>query len=173
MSLLKTVPPEEVSDDLKPLYQGFMETMDMVPPPLEMLSASPALHALQAQLIAYYREDSNLSPMLMALVRYLTALALEMEPCIGFNAKALALHGMTEEQVQSLRTNPAAAPLDEKEGWMLALVIKAVRAPETVSRGHVDKLRELGWTDTDIMDALYIPCMMVGMDVMMRALKVE
>jgi len=69
--------------------------------------------------------------------------------------------------------NPAAAPLDEKEGWMLAFVIKAVQAPETVSEGHVRKLRDLGWSDTDIFDALYISCMMVGMDRMMKALKYE
>jgi alkylhydroperoxidase family enzyme len=173
LSLLKTIPPEEAPDELKPLYQGFMDTVGMVPPPFEMLSASPALQSLQAKLIGYYKEGSNLSPLLMALIRYLTAIALEMQPCVEFNAKALVLNGMSEEQIIALQTNPATAPVDEKEGWLLALVIKAIRAPETVSQVHVDKLRELGWTDTDIMDALYISCMMVGMNVMMKALKVE
>jgi alkylhydroperoxidase family enzyme len=171
MYLLKTVPSENAPDELQPLYQWFLDTVGMVAPPFEMLSASPALQSLQAKLIGYYRDGSNLSPLLMALIRYLTAIALEMQPCVEFNAKVLAFHGMSEEQIAALQTNPAAAPLDEKEGWLLALVIKALRAPETVSQGHVEKLRELGWTDADIMDALYISCMMIGMSVMMKALK--
>jgi alkylhydroperoxidase family enzyme len=173
MSLLKAVPPDETPENVQSVYNAFVDTVGMVPPPFEMLSASPALQSLQAKLIGYYKEGSNLSPLLMSLIRYLTASALEMQPCVEFNAKALALNGMSEEQIIALQTNPAAAPVGEKDGWLLALVIKAVRAPETLTESHVEKLKELGWTDADIMDALYISCMMVGMNVMMRALKVE
>jgi len=173
MSLLKTVGPGESSGDIKKIYQSFIDSVGMVPPPFLMYSSSPGIQALQAGTIQYFREKSNLSPLLMAHIRYLTAVALEMEPCVGFNARALTVHGMSDEAVAGLKVNPAAAPLDEKEGWMLAFVIKAVQAPETVSEGHVRKLRDLGWSDTDIFDALYISCMMVGMDRMMKALKYE
>jgi alkylhydroperoxidase family enzyme len=173
MTLLKTAGPGEASGEMEKFYKSFIDTVGMVPPPFLMYSASPGIHALQASIISYYRERSNLSPLLMALIRYLTALAFEMKPCVEFNTRALAAHGMNEEQIADLKINPAAAPLDEKDGWLLAFVIKAVRAPETVSEGHVQKLRELGWTDTDIFDALYISCMMVGMGTMMKALKFE
>ena len=173
MSLLKTVSPGESSGEMEKIYQSFIDNVGMVPPLFIMYSASPGIQALQAQIIGYYRESSNLSPLLMALIRYLTAVAFEMEPCVEFNARVLTVLGMTEEEVADLKMNPAAAPLDEKDGWMLAFVLKAVRAPETVSEGHVQKLRHLGWTDTDIFDALYISCMMVGMGTMMKALKFE
>ena len=173
MSLLKTVPPEEAPEEIQPIYRGFLDTIGMVPPPFEMLSASPGLQSLQGRLIGYYREGCNLSPLLMGLIRYLTAASLEMGSCLEFNARTLAYHGMSEDQISTLIANPASAPLDEKEGWLLAMVIKAVRAPETLTESHVEKLKELGWTDADIMDALYISCMMVGMNVMMKALKVE
>ena len=169
--LLKTVGPGEASGEIEKIYQAFLDTVGMVPPPFLMYSASPGIQALQADTIQYYRERSSLSPLLMALIRYLTAAALEMEPCVEFNAKALTVHGLTEVQVADLKMNPAAAPLDEKDGWLLAFVIKAVRTPESVSESHVQKLKQLGWTDTDIFDALYISCMMVGMERMMKALK--
>jgi alkylhydroperoxidase family enzyme len=173
LSLLKTVPSENAPDELQPLIQWFMDTVGLVPPSLNLLSTNPALQSLQAILISYYREASNLSSRLQGLIRYLTAVALEVEPYIQFTARALAVHGMTEEQIAALRVNPAAAPLDEREGWLLALVIKAVRTPETFSEGHVAKLRDLGWTDTDILDALYLSFTMVGMAGLMKALKVE
>lgn len=171
--LLKTVGPGESSGEMEKIYQAFVDTVGMVSPPFLMLSASPGIQALQAKTINYYTEYSNLSPLLMALIRYLTAVALEMGPCVEFNARTLTAHGLTEEQVADLKMNPAAAPLDEKNGWLLAFVIKAVRTPETVSESHIVKLRELGWTDTDIFDALYLSCMMVGMGTMMKALKVN
>jgi len=171
--LLKTVGPGESSGEVEKIYQAFMETVGMVPPPFLMCSTSPGIQALQAQVINYYREKSNLSPMLMALIRYLTAVAFDIESCVDFNARALAVYGLTEEQIADLKMNPATAPLDEKAGWLLAFVIKAVRAPETVSESHINKLKDLGWTDADIFDALYISCMMVGMGTMMKALKFE
>lgn len=173
MSLLKTYGPGETSGEVEGFYQSFMDSVGMVPPPFLMYSTSPEIQSLQAQVIQYYRERSGLSPLLTALIRYLTAAALEMEGCVEFNTRALVALGLTREQIADLRMNPAAAPLDEKEGWMLALVIKALRAPETVSEGHVRKLRDLGWTDRDIFDALYISCMMSGMQRMMKALKFE
>jgi len=173
MSLLKTSGPGESSGEIEKIYQSFIDAVGMVPPPFLMYSTSPGIQALQAEVVRYYREKSNLSPMLLALIRYLTAVGLDLEPCIEFNARALKAQGVSDHQIADLQVNPATAPLDEKEGWLLAFVIKAVRAPETVSEGHVRKLRELGWTDADIFDALYISCMMVGMDRMMKALKAD
>ena len=126
--LLKTVGPGESSGEMEKVYQSFIDTVGMVPPPFLMYSASPGIQALQAKTINYYRERSNLSPLVMALIRYLTAAALEIGPCVEFNAKVLTMHGLTEEQVADLKLNPAAAPLDEKNGWLLAFVIKAEQA---------------------------------------------
>jgi alkylhydroperoxidase family enzyme len=173
MSLLKIFGPGKAPPEIEGVYKSFMDKVGMVPPPLLMYSVSPGIQSLQAEMFNYYRERSNLSPLLTALIRYLTAVALEMEPCIEFNAKVLTVQGLSEEQVHNIRVNPASAPLGEKDGWLLAFVIKAVQAPETVSEGYVEKLRDLGWTDTDIFDALHLSCMMVGMERMMKALKAE
>ena len=171
MSLLRTFGPAEASGETKEIYQSFLKTVGMVPPPFILMSASPAIQSLQARLIGYYREESNLSPMLLALIRYLTAIALEMEPCVEFNAKALTALGLTGEKVREIGMNPAAAPLDEKEGWLLAFVIKSVRTPDSVSENHIKMLHDLGWSDNDIFDALYMSCMMLGMDRLMKALR--
>ena len=173
MSLLKTLGPGEASPEIEAVYKSFVDSVGMVPPPFLVYSTSPGIQSVQAEMINYYRERSSLSPLLTALIRYLTAVALEMKQCIGFNARVLTAQGLSEEQVRNIRVDPASAPLGEKEGWLLAFVMKAVRAPETVSQGYVEKLRDLGWTDTDIFDALHISCMMVGMERMMKALKFE
>jgi len=170
MTLLKAVPPGEATGGMEKIYRSFLDSVGAVPPPLLMASTSPAIQALQAQISDYYRDRSGLRPLFLTLLRYLTAVALEMEPCIKYNAGVLVRLGIKEEEVARIREDPGAAPLEEKEGWLLAFVIKALRAPETFSQSHVGKLRQLGWTDTEIFDALYASCMLVGMERMMRVL---
>ena len=169
--LLKTFGPGKASPDVEKVYNSFLENVGAIPPPFLIYSASPAIQSIQAQLITYFREGSGLSPLLTALIRYLTAVMLDLEPCIEFNTRVLTAHGLTEEQIEGVRVNPATAPIGEKDGWMLAYVIKSVQSPESDLEGHVNKLREMGWTDIDVFDALYIACMMVGMERMMKALK--
>lgn len=115
MSLLKTIGPGEASPEIEKIYQSFIDAVGAVPPPFLMYSTSPGIQALQAELINYYREGSNLSPMLTGLIRYLTAVALDMESCIEFNARALKAHGISDEEIEGLKVNPAAAPLDERK----------------------------------------------------------
>jgi alkylhydroperoxidase family enzyme len=169
--LLKTVAPGESSGDMEDLYRSIIDVAGAVPAPMVMYSASPALQAIQAQLLAYYQNHPGLTPLLKTLIRYLTALGLEMEPCVEFNANLLKAQGMTDEQIDELKFNPAAAPLNEKEGWLLAFVIKAVRSPESVSEGYIEKLRALGWSDSDVFDALNMATTMLGSATMMEVLK--
>ncbi|UCG38981.1 MAG: hypothetical protein JSV00_01745 [bacterium] len=171
MSLLEIPGPDAAVGEIRDLYQGFLDSVGMIPPPLLMLGTSPGLQSIQAQVIRYYRERSNLSPLLMGLVRYLTAAALGMPSCVAFNAKVLQAQGLSREQIDGLMESPSAAPLDERDGWLLALAVKAVRAPDTISESHIAKLRDLGWSDADILDALYLASMMVGLGTVMRALK--
>lgn len=173
MPLLPTSGPGEASPEIEEIYQSFLDTVGIVPPPFLMLSTSPGLQAGQAGIIRYYRENSGLSPLLVALVRLLTAVALGMETCVEFNARALTSLGLTTELVDRIKADPAQAPLGERDGWMLAFAVKAVQEPDADFGGHTLKLKELGWSDADILDALYIPCMMAGMDRMMRVLEIK
>jgi alkylhydroperoxidase family enzyme len=170
MSLLKTVEPGKATGDVKRLYDMFTETVGMVPEPLVMFSASPGLLAIQEQMVGYYQNDSSLDPMLMALIRYLTAVTLGLKCCIEFNSEVLKKLGMNEEEITALADNPGRAPIKEKEGWLLALVVIATRTPERVTQSHIDNLHNHGWTDTDILDALFIVARMTGVNLMMKAL---
>ena len=56
---------------------------------------------------------------------------------------------------------------------MFLFVIKGLREPDSVSAGDVRELKEIGWTDADIFDALNVAGVMIGPGIMMKALKVS
>lgn len=49
---------------------------------------------------------------------------------------------------------PEKAKLEEKDKAMLLYVLEVTQDPALSTQQDVDKLRELGWTDRDILDAV-------------------
>ena len=172
MQLLKTIGPEEAQGELKEIYSGFQNTVGMVPRPLVMYSASPGLQKVQLMMIDYYRNHPNLEFPLTTMIRYLVACEHNYEACIQFNSHLLKMQGMSEEDIKALPSNPEKAPLEEKDLAMLLFVMKGVKSPESVTQEDMDKLHGLGWTDTDIYDALHHGALMIGPSVLMKAFKV-
>ena len=56
---------------------------------------------------------------------------------------------------------------------MVAFVMKAVITPDAVDKQDVDQLHELGWTDSDILDALAHGTNMIGSSIRMKTFKMD
>jgi len=172
MSLLRTVPPEEAVGGMKRVYDSFSNTLGMVPPPLVASSTSPVLQALLASCLVYYNEHRTLSQKLISCIRYITSVIFDLGPCLEFGKKALRFHGLTDDQLDALGRDPASVDLKEKDKALFLFAVKALREPDHVSLDNIKALKEMGWTDADIFDALNVSAVMIGPGLMMKALKV-
>ena len=87
-------------------------------------------------------------------IRYLVAHNLDYRFCMDFNKHILKKQGLEEADIRKMEADPAQSLLEENERAMLAFVVKAVQAPGSVTAEDIDRLRELGWEDRDMVDAL-------------------
>jgi alkylhydroperoxidase family enzyme len=95
---------------------------------------------------------------------------MQYEYCISLNGKILKMMGITsDDQLAAVMADPQQAPMEEKEKALLALVIKACAKPETVQEADVQALRDLGWQDSDILDAISHGLMMVQGGILAKA----
>ena len=174
MSIISTVAPERASGKVAEVYGQIRQMMGRVPNAFQLYSSSPALLEQQMQQIAYYRQHPDLSFPLLAMVRMLVSQHNDCQYCVGFN-EVMLMHraGLTQEQVAATKRNPADAPLPEKEKAMLLLVLKATKTPKMVEKSDLDKLRALGWSDSDIMDAVYHGARNAAVDIMFNTFKIE
>ena len=172
MPLLKMIAPEDASGDMAKRYAAFQDTIGMVPKPYEMFSISPGLLEVMTQQIQYYQNHPNLGFPLLTLIRYFTALEYNYPACIDFNAHLMKMQGMTEEDIRTLESNPDSAPLEDKDKAMLRFVLQAIRSPESVAKEDVDSLLGLGWTESDIFDAVHHGTYMYGPSVLMKVFKI-
>lgn len=132
----------------------FMENIGVIPKPMEMMSASPALFELQLRRIQYLSQHPNLSFALLAHIRYLMAHSLDYPFCTDFNKIILKQQGLTEDDIHAMEADPARSFLESNENDMLAFVVKAVKTPGAVTAEEIQDLRDMGRDDRDMMEVL-------------------
>jgi len=173
MALIQTVKPENADGVIKQGYDLFMKNIGIIPKPMEMMSASPALFELQLKRIGYFSTHPSLSFSLLAHIRYLVAHNLNYGFCMDFNKSVLKKQGLTEEDIRAMEADPSKSLLEEKENAMLAFVINAVKAPGSVTREDIDGLKALGWEERDMVDALAQGVSMIDHAIMMQAFQID
>lgn len=173
MALIRTVKPEEAEGKIKEAYDGFLKTAGMVPKPFQMFSVSPEMLELQGGIINYFMRHPNLRFPLLASIRFAVACEYDYSYCIKFNGDLLQFAGLSGEQVEAIKANPANAVLDEKDKALLLFVLKALKEPENVKKDDIQSLRDMGWTDQDIFDAVTHGAGMIGPSKMFKAFRME
>jgi hypothetical protein len=173
MALINTVSPEKAEGSIKEAYEMFMKNMGMIPRPLEMMSVSPALFDIQLQRIRYFSKHPKLSFPLLAHIRYLVAHNLNYGFCMDFNKLMLKKQGIGEEDIRKLEADPSQSLLEENESAMLTFVVKAVKKPGSITAEDVKKLKDLGWEDRDMVDALSQGVSMIDHSIMMQVFQID
>ncbi len=173
MALIKTVPLEEAEGVIKEGYAMFMENIGTIPKPMEMMSASPALFEVMLQRIHYFSKHPRLSFALLAHIRYLVAQNLNYSFCMDFNKSILKKLGAKEVDIQKMVEDPSKSLLEENENAMLVFVIKSIKAPDSITKNDITKLKELGWKDCDMVDALSQGVSMIDHSIMMKVFQMD
>jgi len=173
MAVIKTVSPEQAEGNIKEAYNMFMENLGIIPKPLEMMSASPAIFEQQLQRIRYYTEHPTLSFALLSHIRYLVSQNLNYRFCTDFNKHILKKQGLEDDDISQMEADPTKSLLEEKESAMLAFVVKAVKAPNSVETDEIERLKEMGWEDRDLVDALAHGVNMIDHSIMMEVFQMD
>ena len=173
MMLINTVSPEKAEGKMKEAYDMFMKRLGVIPRPLEMMSASPSIFELQLQRIQYYADHPTLSFALLSHIRYLVAHNLNYSFCMDFNKHILKKQGLEDDDIQKMEADPKKSLLEEKESAMLAFVVKAVKDPSSVKAEDINQLKEMGWEDRDLVDALAQGVNMIDHSIMMEVFQMD
>lgn len=173
MALIQTVEPDRAEGKVKEIYDFMQKNAGVIPAPLQLATASPWMLDMVWQSIQYFSRHPNLGFALLSSIRYLVAQQYDYAFCTGFNRNMLNLQGLTDEDIEKMEKDPLKAPLDDKDRAMVAFVMKAIKTPDAVQKQDIDGLYDLGWTDSDIMDALTHGTNMIGSSILMKAFKMD
>ena len=167
MFLLDYQKPGRAADDVARIYDHFKGRAE-VPGPLQLLSASPELLRLQFEQIGYFMRHERLNFPVLAAIRFLASQQACFDHCRSLNRSWLTKAGLTGEDLENLAGGVDAGAFSAEENALLRFVRK-VLAREATDPRDIHELRELGWRDSDILDACAQGTALVGMSILFDA----
>ncbi len=173
MAILKTISPAEATGKLAEIYKEIIQNLGMVPQAFQLYSASPVIFEHQMNYVKYYMTHQTLSGKLTAYTRLLISTQHTCAYCVNMNTGFLMHMGVSIEDILAAKANPENTNLDAKEKAMLLFTLKVVNNSTEVEEADLQKLRDLGWSDGEILDGSYHASAQLGFDALLNAFKVE
>jgi alkylhydroperoxidase family enzyme len=174
MALIKTIEPEAAQGVVADVYNEIKELFGFVPNAIRLDSINPEHMARHWGGIRQVLEHPSLSQQLFTTMRLLISEAQRCDYCVGLNAGMLMqMHGLSQEQVAAISSDPVTAPLDAKEKALLLFTLRAIEDSNAVSAEEIEALKQAGASEREIHDALAHGSQQVAGDIMLNAFKVE
>lgn len=157
MPRIRTIPPEEATGQLAKAYQDLEFAFPAVPTVFQLSSIRPDLAGSLVGLFCSLFAGGELSRSAKeAITTYVSALN-QCPYCIGAHTTFMQLYGASEEQVRAARAGDVSAFTDDPEiGGFLPLAEKITRHAYKVTDEDVESLRDVGWSDEKILEAVYV-----------------
>lgn len=174
MPLIQTITPKDATGELAKLYTMIETIHGSVGKNAQLFSIRPELLRHQLDFIKYYMNHPTLSMPLLAAIRIMVSNNEECLFCIDFNTAILTnIAGWSVDQITAMRFNINDANLPPREIGLLALVLKATRNAHGVNANDLDTVREMGWNDSDLLDAVNYAARMVATNMIFNTFKIE
>lgn len=162
MFVLNYQTPEQATGVVAETYAIFQQKRSAVPAPLQLMSASPGLFEVFFQQISYFMRHENLNFPLLAAIRFCAAQQVCFDHCVQLNGHWLSKVGLSPQDLADLTAGRPVEAFTEAENELLAVVNQVVHQ-KPISLEQVQRLRDLGWHDSDILDACCQATNMLGM----------
>lgn len=148
-------PPVGEESQVEAIMAPYAEMLGRAPAGLRMLSVSPPLLQHYSATIHYYLEHPRIRQALLTFIRYLVSWRGDCDYCVDLNETFLLGAGLDLERIRATRDNPMLAPLEDREKALLLVALDAVDHPEAINQERLHVLHALGWSDRDILDAVW------------------
>jgi alkylhydroperoxidase family enzyme len=148
-------PPVDEKYKVEAIMAPYKKMLGRAPGGLQLLGASPPLLEHYVGTIGYYMTHPRLGQSLLRFIRYLVSWRGGCVYCVDLNEAFLMSAGLELDVIRSTREDAALAPLEGRDKAMLMLAVDAVHLPESITVKRLDVLRNFGWNDRDILDAVW------------------
>jgi len=126
-----------------------------IPPHFKLFATvNPKRFEMFLNEIFYLAMHKTINPDFFALLRFYIASQENFAYCIQFNKALLLKKYYSLETITALAKDTNAFPLDAKHKALFDATVQAVYQPTTFNRERINILKTIGWSDSDIFDAI-------------------
>lgn len=157
MAYIKLTPVEEATGALKELYDEVerVRGKGRVSNLFKAYGAFPELAKANFHRLGVLLQGGALSGKLKEAIMTALAEINHCEYCVSFHATAMLAAGARDEEVHgALAFDPDKLDLDNKERALFDYALKANGDPHGITKEDIDRLREVGATDAELVETL-------------------
>ena len=159
MPFIKPLDFEQVDDPTKEIYEKVRAYTgsDSVSEVVRVLSIRPDLFQMTLTMIGtLLTAETELDNEIKESIAILVSIEDGCKVCFGEHARIAKALGMKEEQINKLAKGLDFIELPEKEKKLLKFCVKSARNAYKVVQEDIDTLRKIGYSDSQILEALCI-----------------
>ena len=149
MAFIETVPPERAAGAVADVYESDRAIHGHVPNFAQAFSLQPEAYAAWRELNGAIKAGMDLRRYELATLA--AARRLRSSYCMLAHGAIVADRFLTPEAVRAVAADPAAAGLDPVDAAVMDLATKVADDATAVTQDDVDRLRELGLPDAEIL----------------------
>jgi uncharacterized peroxidase-related enzyme len=150
---LRVPAEDELPIEVRELWQPSLEKLGFVPNVLRLYALRPS-HLLAWN--AWYEEamkgDSRLTRAEREMIAEVVTVANDCAYCIAAHSAALRKLTKDPALADAIAADHGAAPVEPRVRGMLDYAVKLTLRPREMAEADVEALRQLGWSDEDVMD---------------------
>ncbi|MBF0188457.1 MAG: hypothetical protein HQL50_11095, partial [Magnetococcales bacterium] len=169
MALITMVEPEDATGEVADIFNEMEKFLGHIPEAQKLYAVSPGfLQATVANIRRLMTHPRFSKSSMLAWVRFLIARETQCAYCIDFNQWLLLnRHNFTLDQLETAKREPSQTPLPEDELALLTVILKVVADSNSLTAEDISHLKELGWNEADIFEAISHATSMVGIDMLL------
>jgi uncharacterized peroxidase-related enzyme len=152
MAFIKTVPVEQAEGKLLEIYQDDIKTKGYVANHTSTFSLRPEVYDAWKKLLGSIRSHMRLRR--FELVTLAAAQAMECTYCMLAHGAVLRKNFFSAEELAAIARDFHTAGLPQEEVALMEFAQKVTREASQVTRDDVQRLRDLGLSDEDILDVV-------------------
>jgi uncharacterized peroxidase-related enzyme len=157
MSWVPAVSPEQASPDVKRIYDFLQENWGFIPNYFLALGHDSQLLQDQVNMFTHvmFQESALPRPIKEQVALVVSGINLS-NYCLAAHLEILGRLGYEKSFSRKLALNYESAPVEPKVMELFRFADKLTRRPADVEKPDYDRLREAGWTQPEILEAVLV-----------------
>jgi uncharacterized peroxidase-related enzyme len=157
MFRIDSIPEANAEGRVKKVYDELKDSLGMVPNVFKALSLWPKglelyLEMFKEMMFADTKLTRGVKEMIAATVSRIN----QCDYCLNHHTNFMTLYGISPAVSEQIVNDPQSANISEAEKRLLSYVDKVTRSAYMVTDADVDGLKEIGWSQEEILEATMI-----------------
>lgn len=173
MARIKSLEKEHVAQEVRPVYEEIEKVFGRVPNIFQTYAHFPQLLKANWEKLKAVMMGSSLRRELKEAIALIVSEANACRYCIAAHGLALQQLGFSRESIDALVKNLKAKGFQPKELKLLEIARKSTKDANSVTDQDIAELRNLGWSEAEIVEAQGVMELYTGFNKFLDSLSVD